>query len=202
MGDEYLSAYPKITDYSWQKRRDYLVLVAAIAMADQQLHPDEKQLLNRWMDEFHLTPKGREAVLAVLRRRKINIRAIELRLAKSELIYSLVLDMMGMAMADGVLMDDEIYLLRDVATNLKIDPTDFDILIEFVHSAHQAATLSSPEPLYEHNIDSAFQLLRSHEVSLFPHTLMCVSNPDFDRQLKARWAKFLIKRPNSRGKRR
>lgn len=193
MGDEFLSAYPKITDYSWQKRRDYLVLVASVAMADQKLHPEEKQLLDQWMDEFQLSPKGREAVRVVLRRRKADIAAIEKRLAKTDLVYSVMLDMMGMAMADGVLMDDEIYMLRAVADQLDIDPIDFNILIEFVHSAHQAASLISPEPLYEHNIDSAFALLRKRKVSLFPHTLLCVSSQSFDQQLKARWAKFLRK---------
>ncbi len=102
-----------------------------------------------------------------------------------------MLDLMGMAMADGVLMDKEIHLLRGIAESLNLDPIDFNILIEFIHSAHQASQLDNPEPLYEHNIESAFQLLRERQVRLFPHTLLCVSSPAYDRELKQRWNRFV-----------
>ena len=189
-GDNFLAAYPKISDYPWQKRRDYLVLVAAVAMSDGVLHEDELALLHRWMDEFKITPKGREAVEDVINNNLTDLEPVESRLARTDLAYSLMLDMMGMAMADGVLMDDEIFLLRGVSANLNINPMDFNILIEFVHSTNQAAQMSNPEPLYEHNIQSAFALLKERDVSLFPHTLLCVTHPEYDRNLKARWANF------------
>jgi uncharacterized tellurite resistance protein B-like protein len=179
-----------ITQYPWQRRRDYLLLVAAVAASDAELHPDELRLLNRWVEQFRLPPKSREAVLAVAEHRPVDFRPIEKRLAGTDLVCSLVLDMMAMAMADGVLMDDEILLLQGVAEALGVDPIQFNILIEFVHSAHQAAQLSNPEPLYEHNIEAAFALLKKHGVRLFNHTLLCVSNPRYDEELKARWAKF------------
>ena len=99
--------------------------------------------------------------------------------------------MMGMAMADGVLMDDERILLREVADYLELDPIDFNILIEFVHSAYQASFLANPEPLYEHNIDSAFQLLKSKRIPLFAHTLLCVASQEFDQKLKQRWTEYV-----------
>jgi uncharacterized tellurite resistance protein B-like protein len=179
-----------ITRYPWQRRRDYLVLIAAIAASDAELHPDELRLLNKWMDEFRLSAKSREAVLAVARREPVKLAAIEKRLARTDLAWSILLDMMGMAMADGVLMDDEILLLQGVAAGLGIDPIQLNILIEFVHSAHQAAQLSNPEPLYEHNIEAAFRLMKRSGVRLFTHTLLCVSNPGYDRELKNRWASF------------
>ena len=182
---------PDIAKHSWQLRRDYLTLVAAVAASDDRLHPDELKLLTRWMDEFQLSPKSREAVLGVARRKaKPALQAIEKRLASSDLAYSLILDMMGMAMADGVLMDDEIMLLRGVAHGLRVDPVDFNILIEFVHAAHQASCLSNPEPLYEHSIDSAFKLLHHRKIALFAHTLLCVSSAEFDHHLKDRWSRF------------
>jgi hypothetical protein len=88
-------------------------------------------------------------------------------------------------------MDKEISMLRGVAEVLDLDPIHFNIMIEFIHSAHQASQLSNPEPLYEHNIESAFQLMRDKQVRLFRHTLLCVSNPAFDRQLKQRWTRFV-----------
>lgn len=181
---------PDIVEYPWQQRRDYLLLVAAVAASDGSMHPDELSLLNQWMDSFKLPRKSRETVLAVANQAPLKLKELKHRLAKSDLIYSLMLDMMGMAMADGVLMDDEIELLRDVADNISIDPIDFDILIEFVHSAHQASMLSNPEPLFEHSIDSAFHLLRQKKVRLFPHTLLCATSPDYDKKLKERWVKF------------
>jgi len=183
---------PDITRYPWQRRKDYLCLVAAVAAADDELHPDELSLLERWMDQFKLPPKSRAAVLAIAAHNKpIRQRRVAQRLGRTDLTYSLMLDLMGMAMADGVLMDKEIWLLRKVADVLDFDPIDFNILIEFIHSAHQAAQLSNPEPLYEHNIESAFQLLRDKKVRLFPHTLLCVSNPAYDRRLKERWMRYL-----------
>ncbi len=182
---------PNIATLSWQRRRDYLTLVAAVAASDSRLHPDELKLLQRWMDDFQLPAKAREAVLAVAKKKaKPALQTIQRRLATTDLGYSLILDMMGMAMADGVLMDDEIDLLRGVANALKVDPMDFNVLIEFVHAAHQASCLTSPEPLYEHSIQSAFKLFRTRHISLYMHTLLCVSSPDFDRQLKERWTNF------------
>ncbi|MCH7476533.1 MAG: TerB family tellurite resistance protein [SAR324 cluster bacterium] len=176
----------------WQKKRDYLTLVAAVAASDGALHPDELALLERWMAQFSLAEKSRQVVLAAAKQESLSLEAIKRRLAKTDLVYSLMLDMMGMAMADGVLMDEEILLLNDVAASLRLDPLDFGILIEFVHSAHQASLLNNPEPLYEHNIDCAFQLLHQKKVRLFPHTLLCVSSPEYDRHLKERWSNFQL----------
>ena len=184
----------QIHEYPWQKRTDYLLLVAAVAAVDGVLPKEERVLLDRWIEDFRLPPKGRDKVKAAARREHLGLDKIQRRLAKTDLIYSLMLDMMGMAMVDGVLLDKEVDLLAEVAGNLKINPVDFDILIEFVHSSHQASLLSNPEPLYEHNIDSAFQLLRKRKVRLFPHTLLCATSAEFDLQLKNRWSKFKVSR--------
>jgi uncharacterized tellurite resistance protein B-like protein len=181
---------PTIASYSPAKRRDYLMLVAAVAASDAELHPEEMSLLERWIREFALPSKYRKEVLAAAHREAGDIGKAERRLSKTDLTYSVLLDMMGMAMADGVLMDDERTLLRDVADELGIDPIEFNIMIEFVHAAHQASFLTSPEPLFEHNIDSAFELFRERNVRLFEHTLLCVGSPDFDHELKQRWYAF------------
>jgi uncharacterized tellurite resistance protein B-like protein len=181
---------PDITKYPWEQRRDYLILVAAIAASDAELHPDELKLLTTWMNRFKLPAKPRRDVIRVANREPVALADIARRLAGSDLTWSVMLDMMAMAMADGVLMDDEIALLRGLAAILKIDPIDFNILIEFVHSAYQAAQFANPEPLYEHAIESAFELLRKRHVRLFEHTRLCVNSPDYDRQLKERWVRF------------
>lgn len=180
----------QIFDYTPQRRTDYLLLVAAVAAADGELPTAERILLDRWIDEFDLSPMNREKVSAAAVKEPPGLDMIQKRLSETDLIFSLMLDMMGMAMVDGVLMDTEIDLLSEVAGNLKFDPIDFNILIEFVHSAHQASLLSNPEPLFEHNIDSAFLLLRKRKVRLFPHTLLCATSTDFDQQLKSRWLDF------------
>jgi len=184
------AASSDITKYPWENRRDYLILVAAIAASDAELHPDELKLLNAWMDKFELPTDARTEVLLVASRGVVDLAAIARRLAGTDLTWSVMLDMMSMAMADGVLMDDEILLLRGLAAVLGIDPVDFNILIEFVHSTHQAAQLSNPEPLYEHAIDSAFHLLSRRKVRLFEHTRLCVNSSEYDRQLKQRWTRF------------
>jgi uncharacterized tellurite resistance protein B-like protein len=181
---------PSIVKYSWRERRDYLMLVAAVAASDASLDPRELALLTRWLDEFHITPKSRREVLSVANREPVDLAAIQHRLARTDLVCSAMLDMMGMAMADGILMDDEILALQHIAAGLGVDPLHFNILIEFVHSAHQAAQLKNPEPLYEHNIEAAFELLRRKRVQLFPHTLLCPSHPSYDRRLKERWARL------------
>jgi len=184
---------PTISSYSPAKRRDYLMLVAAVAASDAELHPDEMLLLERWMREFALPARYRKEVMAAAHRETGDIAKAERRLSKTDLTYSLLLDMMGMAMADGVLMDDERALLRDVADALNVDPIEFNIMIEFVHAAHQASFLTNPEPLFEHNIASAFELFRERQVRLFEHTLLCVGSPEFDHELKQRWYAFSAK---------
>jgi uncharacterized tellurite resistance protein B-like protein len=186
----HLAGSPDIGKHPWEHRRDYLILVAAIAASDSELHPDELKLLHAWMDNFALPPQAREEVLRVANRGDVDLLEIAKRLTRTDFTWSVMLDMMGMAMADGVLMDDEIYLLRGLAGVLGIDSIDFNILIEFVHSAHQAAQLSNPEPLYEHAIESAFQLLARRRVRLFQHTRLCVNFPEYDQQLKQRWTQY------------
>ena len=181
---------PSIASYPPARRRDYLMLVAAVAASDAELHPDELGLLERWMREFQLPSRYKREVLDTARQGRNDIAKAERRISKTDLKYSLLLDMMGMAMADGVLMDDERTLLREVADALGIDPIDFSIMIEFVHAAHQASFLDSPEPLFEYNIRSAFELFRERRMRLFEHTLLCVSSPEFDRALKQRWFDF------------
>lgn len=185
-----------ISQYPLQCRRDYLMLVAAVAVIDQELHPDELKLLKLWIDQFKLSPKTRDDVLAIAHRKPLDRKPVEKRMGKTDLAYSLMLDLMGMAMADGILMDKEIHLLRGIAENLSIDPIDFNILIEFIHSAHQASLLDNPEPLYEHNIDSAFKLLKKREIRLFRHTLLCSTSQEFDYKLKERWVKFSNSHPD------
>jgi len=186
----HLIVKPDITRHPWEHRRDYLILVAAIAASDAKLHPDELKLLESWIESLNLNEPARAEVLRVAHQGEVNLVEIARRLAGTPLTWSVMLDMMGMAMADGVLMDDEILLLRGLASVLRIDPVDFNILIEFVHSAHQAAQLSNPEPLYEHAIDSAYQLFLKRRIKLFEHTRLCVNYPEYDRKLKERWVRF------------
>ena len=186
---------PDISEYSWQKRRDYLTLVAAVAASDNKLHKSELALLEDWLGAFKLKDKSRDAVMAVARGKvKLDQPAVERRLAGTNLVYSLLLDLMGMAMADGVLMDKEIALLRRIAAHLKVDALAFDILIEFVHAVYQSAGMDSPEPLYEYSIESAFSLLQKNGVKLFRHTLLCVASPECDENLKQRWYEFIKKK--------
>ncbi|MDH5752718.1 MAG: TerB family tellurite resistance protein [Deltaproteobacteria bacterium] len=179
---------PNITGYSWQRRRNYLMLVAAIAAADNRLHKKERELLEVWVKEFRLPQKSRDAVFSVAKGKPLpNREKIERSMAVTDLAYSLMLDLMGMAMVDGVLMDKEINLLRRIADNLGIDRIEFNILIEFVHASYQSAWLDNPEPLFEHNIESAFDLLREKKAKLFRHTLFCVASESCDFNLKKRW---------------
>ena len=96
---------PSISQYPHDNRKDYLLLIAAVAAADSELHPDELELLTRWMDEFELPMESRQEVLAAAYLEPHDLVELEKRLADTDLAYSLILDMMGMAMADGILMD-------------------------------------------------------------------------------------------------
>jgi tellurite resistance protein len=186
-----ITRLPDISSYPPARRRDYLMLVAAVAASDNELHPDELSLIEEWMHHFELPARYRREVLAAARHEGGDLAKVQRRLSKTDLKYSLLLDMMGMAMADGILMDDERALLQDVADALSLDPIEFNIMIDFVHAAHQASALTSPEPLYEYNISSAFELFRDRQVRLFAHTLLCVGSPAFNLELKSRWFEFV-----------
>ena len=180
---------PDITQYPQKVRVDYLKLVAAMAAADGYLHPAETALLQRWMTDFALDESAQKEVLEVAQAKPDDQTVLKQPLEGTPLVYSLVLDMVTMAMVDGVLMDEERLLLLEVAAHLGLHYKEFSILIEFVHSAYQAATLINPEPLYEHNIETAFELFRRKEALLFPHNLFCTNSPGYDSQLKQRWLK-------------
>ncbi|MDH4120276.1 MAG: TerB family tellurite resistance protein [Deltaproteobacteria bacterium] len=181
------SSTPDITRYSWQKRRDYLMMIALVAASDHQLQPEEMNMLARLMKDFRLSPRVRNMVLQAAQTPHADIEPLERKLAGSDLAYSLLLDMMSMAMADGVLMDEERFLMHEVASSLEIGLVERTILMDFIHAACQASGQSNPEPLYEHSIETAFELMKKKDIALFPHTLLCPASESYDKMLKDRW---------------
>ncbi len=184
------SGMPNMSDLPVDTRKEYLMLVASIASSDGTLDPKENSLLKRWIKDFELDESQGKKIMDIAQQEELGNRdKIEKRMSDSGLTVSLMLDLMGMAMADGVLADEEIDLLRSVSQSLDMPATDFNIYLEFVHSAHQQATLPSPEPLFDHNIETAFKMMKSKNIQLYAHTLLCATHPGYDQELKIRWNK-------------
>ena len=182
------SNMPSMTEQPVDLRKEYLMLVASVASSDGYLDPREVTLLKRWIQDFKLNEKEGKEVMVVASKEDMKDRSsVEEKVRKSGLIVSLMLDLMSMAMADGVLADDEIDMLRAVSKSLGMDVKEFDVYLEFVHSAHQQATLFNPEPLFEHNIIAALKMMKSKKVQLYNHTLLCSTHPGYDQELKTRW---------------
>ncbi len=75
-----------ISDYPWQRRTDYLMMVAAVAAADGNLPPEELALLDQWIVSFRLSGKSRARIMDAARREPPTLEKIQRRLATTDLI--------------------------------------------------------------------------------------------------------------------
>ena len=180
-------ALPDICQHSLPDRMHYLQLLVALAATDHHFQAPEHDLLQKWMDVFQIPPQSQNAIWEAAEADDAAIQNLITKMAHSDLCFSLMMDMLGIALLDGILMDEERFFLREVAEGLEIDWSDFDILVDFIQAACQASQQANPDPIFEYSINAGFDLLKRHRIVLFPHTLLCPTNEDYNQQLKHRW---------------
>ncbi|MDH4122321.1 MAG: TerB family tellurite resistance protein [Deltaproteobacteria bacterium] len=175
-----LEAFPQ------RVRSYYMVAVAAMARADGRLDDREMAFLEQKIRDFELTRYYRDRVIQAARSGRPNMHQLFRKIRGTPLAYNLLLDLMMMAMSDGVVMDEERMLFHEVAEELGIPEQFLSLLVEFVHAVHYGAQLPCPDPLYEHPIQEMLNYFSEQKIPLLNNATFCVVSEEYNQRLKER----------------
>ncbi len=181
-----LSRYPE------SQKKDYIFVLAHAFSEFEERPAEECALFNDWVLNFRIPQEYHSQLNQIIDGDWLDkqyTKRIE-RLVMHRLADPLLLDSMALAMSDGVLMDDEVDALRNLATAMNVSSVHFNIYLELIHSAYQAAYLENPEPLFEHNIEQALNLLCQRRVVLFEHAKLCTCSKDYNGKIKQHWLRM------------
>ena len=89
-----------------------------------------------------------------------------------------------MAMADGVLQEEEKRFLAQIRNLIQIPAVDFHNLLNFAQTTGSLDLNSVIDPMYSYVIDGFFSWARQSQVKLYLQTAFAL-NPKVDAYLKA-----------------
>lgn len=136
-------------EYPEAERRDYLTVVASMAFADGEVTDDEVARIEGMCDDFALSEGSREQVLESARHPSAaELGLILSRMRTSELRFSLLIDLVDIAIADGVVASGEEAELESLADELDITHGQLAMTRRFVLEKRQSKhAQASPETL-------------------------------------------------------
>lgn len=128
-----------LKDYSDQEKTAYLASIASIATADRQASEDETEFLQALTDSAGLSAADEQVVLqSALDTSTTTLQSHLSILKNSNLRFSLISDIIGFAKADGHYTADEEIKIKQIASYLNINDSQYSALHEFVDTAATA----------------------------------------------------------------
>jgi uncharacterized tellurite resistance protein B-like protein len=128
-----------LKDYSDQEKTAYIASIASIATADRQASEDEIEFLQALTDSAGLSEADEQVVLQSARDTSTATLQNHLSILKnSNLRFSLISDIIGFAKADGHYTPDEETKIKQIASYLNINDSQYSALNEFVDTAATA----------------------------------------------------------------
>ena len=136
-------------EYPEAERRDYLTVVASMAFADGEVSEDELARIESMCDDFELSEGSREQVLeSAAHPSAAELGLILSRLRQSELRFALLVDIIDIAIADGVIATGEEAELESLADELDITHGQLAMTRRYVLERRQSKTdEASPETI-------------------------------------------------------
>lgn len=174
---------PDINRTSLKTRMKYLSLVSYMARIDGQLDDAEINLLKKMASRFNLSPDQQEGILAEKDYSESEIEEIFVELKTNKLQYSFILDLIAMAIADGVIMEPERLMLAQISGLIGLEHEEFHNLINFAQATSNLDEDDHNDPMYQYVIDMFFVWARSKDVKLYKQTTFAI-NEKVDASLK------------------
>jgi len=168
---------------SLETRITYLSLISHMASIDGNLDDKEINHLKNLTDNFKI-PKNKQPLIfqeGTLSKDEVESGFADLR--KQKLEYSFFLDLINMAMADGILMEEERRMLAHIQTSIGIDNVEFHNLMNFAQTTISVDVHSVIDPMYSYVIENFFGWARQGHIALFQQTAFAV-DPVVDQYLK------------------
>ncbi len=128
-----------LKDYSDQEKTAYIAAIASIATADRQASADEVEFIQALTDSAGLSQADEQIVLQSARDTSMaNLQSHLSILKNSNLRFSLISDIIGFAKADGHYTPDEEIKIKQIASYLNINDSQYSALNQFVDTAATA----------------------------------------------------------------
>lgn len=161
----------------------YLKLIAQMAAIDNNLEGNELELLERMITRFEIKENDRQTILRrqIIPEEEFNSMIKELKAKK--LHYSFMMDLIAMAVVDGIIMDTERILLAQVMELLNIHTEEFHNLLNFAQIVSHASTDYPIDPMYSSVINMVLRWAKSKNVHLYQQTTFAIAE-EIDIELK------------------
>jgi uncharacterized tellurite resistance protein B-like protein len=137
-----------LTDFNEAERTDYMMVVASMAGQDGAVTSEEIFAVRQLCLQFVLGPEARGKVMAATATPPENMDEIVDRLAKTDLRYSLLLDLAAMAYRDEKFSDEEAEEYNRLARQLDVDAQHSQAILQFASSLFEPGF--TPAKAHEH----------------------------------------------------
>lgn len=174
---------PDICRTNVKMRVQYLSLIGYMARIDGQLDDEEISLLQKMTDKFNISKKHHEQIFGDQTYTEKQIEEIFHDLKAKHLQYSFILDLIAMAIADGVILESERLMLAQITGLVGLKHEEFHNLINFAQATSSLKADNHTDPMFQYVIDMFFQWARKKEVRLFKQTTFAI-NERVDAALK------------------
>lgn len=164
-------------------RLKYLSLVGYMARIDGQLDEKEISLLKKMSNRFQMTKEQEEQIFSDQAFSEQEIEEIFGELKEKNLQYSFILDLITMAIADGIILEPERLMLAQISKLIGLQPQEFHNLVNFAQATANLADGENSDPMYQYVIDMFFKWARNGDVKLYKQTTFAI-NDKVDAYLK------------------
>jgi len=167
---------PDIRETSIDIRVQYLALIGHMARIDGKFDETEISLLEKMFKQFGITKKYHDNIFQKQAFSQDKIEEIFAVLKNSQLHHSFMLDLIAMAMADGVVLESEWLMLSQIASLAGLRHEEFHRLINFSQATSNLDDTDYCDPMFQYVIDTFFDWARQKDVRLYKQTTFALNN--------------------------
>ena len=174
---------PDISKKGIKIRAEYLSLIGYMARIDGEFDKKEVTLLRKMVTDFKISEKYKEQIFSKKPFTDQQIKETYNKLKSNNLHHSFILDLIAMALADGVILQTERMMLIQIAELIGLEHDEFHRLINFAQATSNLNEDNHNDPMYQYVIDLFFQWARHKDVKLYKQTTFAL-NEKVDAFLK------------------
>lgn len=164
-------------------RLKYLSLVGYMARIDGQLDEEEIALLKKMSNRFKMSQAHQKQIFSEQTFSKQQIEVVFNELKEKNLQYSFILDLITMAIADGIILEPERLMLAQISGLIGLKHEEFHNLINFAQATSNLAEGGNSDPMFQYVIEMFFKWARNKDVRLYKQTTFAI-NDKVDAYLK------------------
>jgi uncharacterized tellurite resistance protein B-like protein len=166
---------PDISRKKASLRVQYLSLIGHMARIDGKFDEREILLLNKMAVRFRLSEKNKKSIFIQQGFTNKQINQTFQQLKENKLHYSFILDLIAMATADGVIMEQERLMLSQIARLIGLKHEEFHNLINFVQATSNLNDGNHNDPMFQYVIEMFFEWARQGDVTLYKQTTFAIN---------------------------